>query len=239
MDGAEEVLLDLNALAEGHTFLGARRLRRQRRRQLAGVLARHDRLPAVRAAREGPAHRARLGERIERVGSVVWATDNKTLFYTTEDAVSKRSDKVWRHAVGSGASELVFEETDELFDVSAGRSLDKKMIFIGSCAKTSTELRYLPRRRPDRRSSRVIVPRAARPRVRRRSLRRAALHPHQQGREELPGRHGADRRSVRAELDSRSSSTSRRSDRRHGVLRAARGGRRARRRPRATCASST
>ena len=36
-------------------------------------------------------------EQIERVGSVVWATDNKTLFYTTEDAVSKRSDKFWRH----------------------------------------------------------------------------------------------------------------------------------------------
>ena len=40
-------------------------------------------------------------ESIERVGSVVWANDNKTLFYTTEDAVSKRSDKFWRHVVGS------------------------------------------------------------------------------------------------------------------------------------------
>ena len=49
--------------------------------------------------------------------SVVWATDNQTLFYTTEDAVSKRSDKFWRHVVGASASDLVFEEKDELFDV--------------------------------------------------------------------------------------------------------------------------
>ena len=45
-----------------------------------------------------------LSENIERVGSVVWATDNKTLFYTTEDAVSKRSDRFWRHAVGAPAA---------------------------------------------------------------------------------------------------------------------------------------
>ena len=61
-----------------------------------------------------------LAEAIERVGSVVWATDNKTLFYTTEDAVSKRSDKFWRHAVGATGSDLLYEEKDELFDVGAG-----------------------------------------------------------------------------------------------------------------------
>ena len=118
MTGAEEVLLDLNQLAEGHKFLGLGSLRRQRRRQLAGVLARHDRLPPVRAAREGSAH----GTRLEPNGSSgsgrsSWATDNKTLVYTTEDAVSKRSDKVFRHMVGAAASELIFEERDELFDV--------------------------------------------------------------------------------------------------------------------------
>ena len=41
MEGAEEILLDLNALAEGHKYLGARRLRGERRRQLAGVFGRH------------------------------------------------------------------------------------------------------------------------------------------------------------------------------------------------------
>ena len=71
-----------------------------------------------------------LAENIERVGSVVWATDNKTVFYTTEDAVSKRSDKFWRHAVGAAGSDLLYEEKDELFDVGVGRSLDRKAIFL-------------------------------------------------------------------------------------------------------------
>ena len=47
--------------------------------------------------------------------SVVWASDNKTLFYTTEDPVSKRSDKFWRHVVGSVDSDPLFDEQDELF----------------------------------------------------------------------------------------------------------------------------
>jgi oligopeptidase B len=148
MTGTEEVLLDLNQLAVGHKFLGlgayavsddanwlAYSLDTNGYRQY--VLRVRD----LRTGRDS-------AERIDRVGSVVWATDNRTLVYTTEDAVSKRSDKVFRHTVGAAASELIFEERDELFDVSAGRSLDKKMIFVTSGAKTSTEVRYLPASTP-------------------------------------------------------------------------------------------
>ncbi len=158
MTGAEEVLLDLNQLAEGHKFLGlaayavsddanwlAYSLDTTGYRQY--VLHVRD----LRTGRDS-------SERIERVGSVVWATDNKTLVYTTEDAVSKRSDKVFRHTVGAAASELIFEERDELFDVSAGRSLDKKMIFVTSGAKTSTEVRYLPASTPAAPLT-VVIPR--------------------------------------------------------------------------------
>ena len=141
--GTEEVLLDLNKLAEGHKFLGLGAFRGQRRRQLAGVL---DRIrPATGSTRCtsricGPG--GTLTERIERVGSVVWATDNKTLFYTTEDrgleAVRQGSRGTWS---ARPTSELIFEERDELFDVCAGRSLDKKMIFLGSA---SEDLRRAP-----------------------------------------------------------------------------------------------
>ncbi len=89
-----------------------------------------------------------LPERFERVGSVMWATDNKTLFFATEDAVTKRSDKFFRHVLGSDKTDLVYEEKDELFDLFGGRSRDKAMIFIGSYAKTSTEFRYIPANNP-------------------------------------------------------------------------------------------
>jgi oligopeptidase B len=159
LEGKEEVILDLNKLAEGHSFLG-----------LGGFNVSDDgNLLAystdttgyrqytlyVKDLRTGQT----LSEKIERTGSINWASDNKTIFYSTEDPVSKRSDKVWRHVVGSDKNELLFEEKDELFDVGTGRSLDKKMIFMGSFAKTSREFRYLPSDNPSG-EFKIVIPRA-------------------------------------------------------------------------------
>jgi oligopeptidase B len=158
LEAKEEVLLDLNKLAEGHSFLG-----------LGGYNVSNDgNLLAystdttgyrqytlhVKDLRSGTT----LKESIERAGSVVWANDNKTLFYTTEDQVSKRSDKFWRHVVGSDKNDLIYEEKDELFDLGAARSLDKKMVFLGSYAKTTRELRYLSADNPTG-EFKVIMPR--------------------------------------------------------------------------------
>ena len=80
-----------------------------------------------------------LPEHIERVNNIVWATDNKTIFYVTEDATTKRSDKFFRHVLGSDKTDLVYEEKDELFDIGVGRSRDKAVIFMEAAAKTSTD----------------------------------------------------------------------------------------------------
>jgi oligopeptidase B len=99
-----------------------------------------------------------LSDIIERVDDVVWATDNKTIFYVTEDAVTKRHDRFWRHVVGTDTRDLVYEEKDELFDLGCQRTRDKAMILLQAAAKTSTEVRYLPADRPATRL-RVIAPR--------------------------------------------------------------------------------
>src|SRR6266550_2081910 len=99
-----------------------------------------------------------LPEAFERVGNVAWSTDNKTIFFTTEDAVTKRSDKFFRHVLGSGKTDLIFEEKDELFDIGAGRTRDKAIIFVGSESKTSTEYRYLPANTPEA-ELKIISPR--------------------------------------------------------------------------------
>jgi oligopeptidase B len=101
-----------------------------------------------------------LPESFERVGNVAWATDNKTVFFTTEDAVTKRSDKFFRHVLGSEKTDLVFEEKDELFDIGTGRSRDKAVILLGSESKTSTEWRYLPANKPTAELT-IISPREA------------------------------------------------------------------------------
>ncbi len=84
-----------------------------------------------------------LTDRIERVTSVEWSNDGKYLFVVQEDATSKRSDKFWRHTVGTDKNDLLFEEKDLLFNIGVGRSRDKKMLMLGSFAKTSREYRYL------------------------------------------------------------------------------------------------
>jgi oligopeptidase B len=90
----------------------------------------------------------------------MWATDNKTIFYSTEDAVTKRSDKFFRHVIGTDKSDLIFEDKDELFDVYGGRTRDKKMILIASGSKTSTEYLYVPADSPTD-APKVILPREA------------------------------------------------------------------------------
>jgi oligopeptidase B len=90
-----------------------------------------------------------LPDKIERVTSAEWSNDGKYLFIGQEDDVSKRSDKIWRHEVGTAdKNQLVFEEKDVLFNVGVGRSRDHKMLFIGSGAKTMNEFRYLPADNP-------------------------------------------------------------------------------------------
>jgi oligopeptidase B len=158
MTGKEELLLDLNALAEGHKFLGLGAFTPSDDGNLLAyatdVTGYRQFTLHVKDLRTGRT----LGESIERVGSVVWSTDNKTVFYSTEDPVSKRSDKIWRHVVGTDRSDVVFEEKDEIFDVGIGRSLDKKMLLIGSYSKTSEEFRYLEAANPAG-AFKVVLPR--------------------------------------------------------------------------------
>ena len=101
---------------------------------------------------------ALLPEKIERVDTVMWATDNKTIFYVTEDNVTKRSDSFYRHVLGTSTNDLVFHEPDEVYDIGAFRTRDKAFIIVDSQSKTTSEARYLPAGKPDE-ALRVVVPR--------------------------------------------------------------------------------
>ena len=99
-----------------------------------------------------------LPDKIERVTSVEWATDNKNLFVVTEDDVTKRSDKLWRHTVGTNETVNVYTEPDDLYDISVSRSRDGKMLFVTSFAKTMREVRYLAADNPTG-EWKIILPR--------------------------------------------------------------------------------
>jgi oligopeptidase B len=144
IDAPEEVVLDQNELAKGFKFFSIGAFVPSDDGNLLAYSTdttgyRQYKLQ-IKDLRTGQL----LPETFERVGQVAWATDNKTLFFTTEDAVTKRSDRFWRHALGSEKTDLILEEKDELFDLTARRSRDRAVILVGSESKTSTEWRYLP-----------------------------------------------------------------------------------------------
>jgi oligopeptidase B len=101
-----------------------------------------------------------LAERVERVGSIVWATDNRTLFYTIEDEEQKRQFQFYRHTLGAPHTQdlLIYEETDERFNIGAGRTRDDQYIILESSSHTTSEGLFLPADEPDGKW-RLIAPR--------------------------------------------------------------------------------
>jgi oligopeptidase B len=158
VEAPEEVVLDQNELAKGQKFMSV------------GTFSPSDDGNLLAYSTDNTGYRQyvlqvkdlRTGqlfpERIERVTSFAWANDNKTFFYVTEDAVTKRSDKFFRHVLGTDKMDLVFDEKDELFDIGTYRSRDKAVIFLQAFSKTSNESRYLRADDPNG-TLKVIIPR--------------------------------------------------------------------------------
>ncbi len=102
-----------------------------------------------------------LSDRIEgTTGSVAWAKDNKTVYYTRKDPMTLRSSKVLKHVLGKPVTEdeVIFDETDDTFGVSTYLSKSEDYIFIASYSTLSTEYRYLAADRPGE-AFKVIEPR--------------------------------------------------------------------------------
>ena len=100
-----------------------------------------------------------LPDTAERVTSFEWAADNKTLFLTTEEQVTKRTDKLWRHVLGSRrSSRSTTRRTNSTTSASARRATSKYLI-LQIEAKDTTEVRYLRRRQSAGRTSRCFLPR--------------------------------------------------------------------------------
>src|SRR5205823_3847908 len=96
-----------------------------------------------------------LPVRRQRVTSMAWAADNQTLFYTTEDKVTKRSNQLWRHTLGQERvspherrDTLVYEEKDERFSVEVDLTRSRAYLLLSIHSHTTSEVRYLPAHRP-------------------------------------------------------------------------------------------
>ena len=101
-----------------------------------------------------------LPDTAERVGSMAWAADSKTLFYTTEDEITKRHDHLFRHKVGDPAADdvMVYEEADERFNLGIGKTRDAQYLLLEAGSHTTNECRFLSSLTPDA-EFRIIAPR--------------------------------------------------------------------------------
>jgi oligopeptidase B len=86
----------------------------------------------------------------ETVGSGVWAADNKTVFYTRKDPVTLRSDKIYRHTLGTdpATDELVFHEKDDSRYIGVYATKSRGYIIIYSYNTLSSEVLYLDANNP-------------------------------------------------------------------------------------------
>jgi oligopeptidase B len=147
LEAPEEVALDLNALAAGHTFcaLGAYTVSDDGRLLAYTVdfTGFRDYTLYVKDLQTG----ALLADRVEKVAAVAWTADAATFFYVSEDP-AKRPYRLWRHRLGAPSDDLLYEEPDELFRVHVERSRSRAYMFLVTGSHTATEVRFLPAATP-------------------------------------------------------------------------------------------
>ncbi|WP_346319832.1 S9 family peptidase [Chitinophaga sp. YIM B06452] len=142
----EEIYLNVNDLAQGHEYF-----------QVGGTAVSFDNKLLVygvdtvsRRQYDLYVKNLETGEIYPEViknttGGATWAKDNKTFFYTFKNATTLRSEKIFRHTLGTPADKdaLIFHEKDETYSTYLGRTKSRDYILIGSGSTLSSEFRYL------------------------------------------------------------------------------------------------
>ncbi len=159
VEAPERITLDLNGLAKGEQFMALGGYEVSDDGNLLAYSTDNTGFRQYRLHVRDLRTDFDLPDTAEKTGSLVWASDNQTLFYTVEDE-AKRHYRLYRHSLGADSQndELVFEEKDERFNIYAERSRSGKYIFLVSSSHTTSEVRYLESSSP-RGEWKLIAPR--------------------------------------------------------------------------------
>jgi oligopeptidase B len=152
LDAQEEVLLDIDQMAEGHAYYGVAGLNVSENNKLLafGVdeVSRRQYTIYIKNLETGEI----LNDAVKNTqGDPCWANDNKTIFYTAKNPVTLLSEKIKRHELGSdpATDALVYEETDKSNYIGVYKSKNLKYIFIRSSGTLSSELRMIEAGKPN------------------------------------------------------------------------------------------
>lgn len=149
LDAPEEIILDVNEIAKGHTYTS-----------VSGALPSPDHQTIVygvdtvgrrfydlyfKNLKTGAVSQHTIPR---TTGNVVWAEDGKTLFYTLQNPETLRAEKVLRYDFTTGVSSDLYFEPDETFSVYVSKSQNDKYLFINTASFDSAEVRYIPAATP-------------------------------------------------------------------------------------------
>jgi oligopeptidase B len=144
---AEEILLDQNQLAEGHTFFSVRAFAVSPNEQLLAYTTDTTGFRQYELHIKDLKTGKLLSDTMPRVTSLAWAANNATLMLVQEDATTKRSDRLFRLDLG-GAPQQVYHEAVEQFSISINRTQDKQFFALRAGSTDTSDVRLLPTATP-------------------------------------------------------------------------------------------
>jgi oligopeptidase B len=148
LDAKEEAMLDGNELAKGQKFMSIGEMSVSPDSKWLAYSVDFTGFRQYTLQFKNLETNTVLADKVERVTSVAWGMDNKTIFYVTEDATTKRSDKLYRHALGTKDYTLLFEEKDELYALGVGATRSKAYVIASSESSETSEQRILDAKNP-------------------------------------------------------------------------------------------
>jgi len=148
----EEILLDVNKMAEGHNYFSAIGFSVSMDNKLMAygidMLSRRQYNIYIKNLETGEVFKDVIAN---TEGNPVWANDNQTFFYTSKNLVTLLSEKIKKHKLGSDAAadKTVYEEKDPSNYIGVDKTKSDKFILIASSATLSSEFRYIDADKPD------------------------------------------------------------------------------------------
>lgn len=152
LEAKEEILFDCNEMAKGHSYfnLSGLNVSEDNKWVAFGVdlVSRRQYTIQIKNLETGEILPVKLEN---TTGGSTWAGDNKTLFYTRKDAQTLRSDKIYKHTLGTDASAdtMVFHEKDDTFNTFVYKEKSKKYLVIGSSSTLTSEYQILDAKNPN------------------------------------------------------------------------------------------
>ena len=152
LDGSEQLLFNCNEMAQDHDYFNLRGISVSPDNRIAAfavdTVSRREYTIKFKDLESGTI----LSDAIPNTtGGAVWASDNKTVFYTKKDPITLRADKIYKHVLGTNTNSdvLVYHEKDDTYNTFVYKSKSQKYIVIGSVSTLTSEYQIVPADTPD------------------------------------------------------------------------------------------